>query len=362
MKNWSKKKRIVISILCGILVLASLSCFIAVGVLARLLPSQYEAERWQGDGDQAFGQVTCFLPVDSRIDLNEIYRFRYAVLDQLHEAGYEADTKTLLFRDAWSVSWKVKTSSAFGRGDATAIAVGGHFFDFHPLRLLNGSYISEDDLMQDQVLLDEELAWQLFGGTDLQGMEMRINGVPFVVAGVVEREQDFASRKAYTSGMGLFMSYDAYVQLQEEGEETGASCYELTLAEPVKNFTYNFVKEKFPVEQAEILKNSGRFTPWRLLGLIGSFGGRSMQTTGILYPYWENAARCVEDWSSMLLLIGLLCAAFPAGLAIVLLARLLACGKEELGEKLFPGLWGRLSEGVRKVQRRRWVKKHPEEK
>ncbi len=352
MKKLSVKKRVLL-LLCVLLSLASIACFVSIGVLVNLLPSQREAERWQGEGETSFGQVTCFLPVDSKIDLNQIYQFRYAVLDKLHEAGFEADTDTLLFRDAWSTTDKVAVSSALGKGQASAIAVGGHFFDFHPLRLLSGSYISEDDLMQDRVLLDEELAWMLFGGTDLQGMEMRIEGVPFVIAGVIEREQDFATMKAYTSGMGLFMSYDAYTQLKENA---GASCYELCMAEPVKDYVAPFVKEKFPIGQGEIVDNSRRFSVLRLLGLLGSYGNRSMQTNGVLYPYWENAARCVEDWSAMLLFLGLLCAAFPAVYGIVTLIRWLKRGKEKLSEEVLPAFRNKVEDTVEKQKRKRWEK------
>jgi len=102
------------------------------------------------------------------------------------------------------------------RARFSVIAVGGNFFDFHPIRLLSGNYITPDDLMQDRVLLDEETAWLLFGGTELSGMSFKINGVPFVVAGVIQREQDFASEKAYSSGMGIYMSYDGYSSLFEE--------------------------------------------------------------------------------------------------------------------------------------------------
>ena len=35
---------------------------------------------------------------------------------------------------------------------------------------MSGSYFQEGDLMQDLVLLDEELAWILFGSSDLQGL------------------------------------------------------------------------------------------------------------------------------------------------------------------------------------------------
>jgi hypothetical protein len=358
MKKLTKKKRILL-ILCAALLLASAVCFLVEGKLTRLLPSQYAAERWKGEGEEDFAQVTCFLTVDEPIDLNEIYRFRYAILDQLHGAGYEADTDTLLFRDAWSLTGRAKVSSELGHGEASVTAVGGNYFDFHPIRLLSGCYLAENDVTEDRVLLDEDLAWLLFGGVDLQGMQMEIDGVPFVVGGVIEREQDFASKRAYTSGMGLYMSYDAYVLLHEDA---GATCYELVLTEPVDGFTLSFVQEKFPIGQGEILENSGRFSFGKILGLIGQFGTRSMQTHGVLYPYWENAARSVEDWSALLLLLGLLFLAFPAVLAATLLIRLLLRAKRKLSEDILPGVKEKTGEAIRKQQRRHWEKTHKDMK
>lgn len=357
MKTNSKKKRIVFSILCGVLILAAAACFLGAGRLSRLLPSQQAAERWEGDGEQAYGQVSCFLAVDEPISLNQIYEFRYATLDKLREAGFVAGTDTRLFRDAWCVTGKASVSSDLGRGEASVMAVGGNFFDFHPIRLLSGSYISESDVMKDRVLLDEDLAWLLFGGTELEGLEIKIDGVPFVVAGVVEREQDFASKMAYTSGRGLYMSFDAYLQLHENA---AATCYELVMAEPVDGYTLSFVQEKFPIGQGEIVGNSHRFSFGRVLSLVGKFGTRSMQTHGVIYPYWENAARSVEDWCSLLLLMGLCCAAFPAVMGILLLVRALKRGKKKLADDVLPDLKDKAEESVRKQQRKRWEKKHRE--
>ena len=357
MKKDKPKKRIVLAILSVVLLLLSGLCFLQVINFARMLPSQRMAERWQGEGEQSFGQVSCFLAVDEKIDLNQITKFRYAILDALREAGFEADTDTRLFRDAWCTTGKLPVTSALGKGEANIIAVGGHFFAFHPIRLLSGSYISEDDLMQDRVLLDEELAWMLFGGTELQGMEMKINGIPFVVAGVIEREQDFASKSAYTAGMGLYMSFDAYSAMTE----SGASCYELVLAEPVEGFTRQFVKEEFPIGQGEVVVNSGRYSFGRLLKLVGKYGTRSMQTLGVVYPYWENAARSVEDWCELLLLLGLAFLAFPLVYGAALLVRLLKRGGGKLSEDVLPKLKDSVEEAVRKRQRRAWEKKHPGE-
>ncbi len=143
-----KTKRIVPAILCAALVLCSLAFALACRALGRILPSQTAAERWAGEGETAYSQLSCCLAVDEPVTLNKIYAFRYAILDRLHEAGLEADTDTRLFRDAWSVAGKVHATSELGHGDLSVLAVGGDFFHFHQLPLLSGCYLSEIDLMQ----------------------------------------------------------------------------------------------------------------------------------------------------------------------------------------------------------------------
>lgn len=358
MTEMSRGKRIAGRILFWILSLAAALCFLAVPRLSRLLPAQFAAERWAGEGETAFAQLSCYLPVNEPLSQGQIYTFRYAILDQLQKSGLETDTSTRLFRDAWCAFGKLKASSSRASGDVSVIAVGGDYFSFHPLRLLNGSYLSEDDLMKDRILLDEETAWLLFGGTDLAGMEVKLNGFPFVVSGVVEREKDFASQKAYSAGRGIYMAYDTYTMMVEG---TGATCYELVMAEPVQGLSLGFAQEKFPIGQGEIVENSGRFSYARLMGLLKQFGERSMQRLAVSYPYWENAARCVEDWCALLLLLGHLCLLFPVLRLLKGLFRILKRGKEKLSEDLLPDVRDKAEESLRKKQRKRWEKKHPGE-
>ena len=133
------------------------------------------------------------------------------------------------------------------------------------------------------------------------------------------------------------MDDDAYAALDEHA---GINCYELVMAEPVKGFALSFTREKFPIGHGEILENSSRFSLDRLLGLIGKFGSRSMQTLGVIYPYWENAARGLEDWSCLLLFLCLLCLALPCVTAAVLLIRFLKRGRDKVGED---PVWQQLS-------------------
>lgn len=353
-KPWTKKKRIFFAVLNSALALAALVFLGLTLLLSRQLSGQQAAARWQGESELAFTQLSCYLPVDEKIGLEQVYTFRTAILTKLKEAAVEEESGSL-FADAWSTTGKVTASTSLGKSEVSAIAVGGRFFDFHPIRLISGSYISESDLMKDRVLLDEDLAWLLFGGTDLQGLELQINGAPFVVAGVIEREQDFASKKAYTAGMGLYMSFDAYAALEETA---GINCYELVMAEPVDGFALSFAKEKFPIGQGEIIQNSGRFSFENRVKLLGKFGSRSMQTLGVVYPYWENAARCVEDWCALFTFLALFASVLPVVTVAVITVRYIRRGKNKVEEDLLPSLKDRTQEAIRVRQRRRWEKKH----
>ena len=372
------KKKLILFAADLVLLLAALGCFLGIHRLSRLLPSQLEAERWRGGSDIEYVQVSCFIPVDETVTLSQIGAFREAMATKLHEAALDVDTDDALTADAWSCSARVSVSSALGKGDVYATAVGGEFFSFHPITLISGSYITADDLMQDRALLDEETAWLLFGGTDIQGMTFKINGVPFVVAGVIEREQDFATKRAYTDGMGIFISYDAWVTLNSSSgadsaaagdgtaaaaasaasASTGIQCYEVVLPNPVKNFAVGVVQEKFPIGRGEIINNTERFKTENLWKLIKGFGTRSMQTRGVIYPYWENAARGVEDRAALLLLIGAAALVLPCVTALVYAVKYAVVGKRKLEEDVLPRWRDDAEEAIRVQGRRRWEKKH----
>lgn len=382
MKEFARKlgvKKLIFFAVCLVLLLAALGCFLGIQRLSRLLPSQLEAERWQGGSDVEYAQISCFIPVDETVTLNQIGTFREEMAKKLHEAALDIDTEDILTADAWSCAGKVSVSSALGKGDVYATAVGGEFFSFHPITLISGSYITAADLMQDRALLDEETAWLLFGGTDIQGMTFKINGVPFVVAGVIEREQDFATKSAYTDGMGIFISYDAWVTLNSSSgadsaaagdgastgttaaastASTGIQCYEVVLPNPVKNFAVGVVREKFPIGRGEIVNNTERFGTANLWQLIRGFGTRSMQTRGVIYPYWENAARGVEDRAALLLLGGIAALVLPCVTALVYIVKYAIVGKRRLEEDVLPRWRDSAEEAIRVQGRLRWEKKH----
>ena len=294
----------------NLLLLAALAGSLAgLRVMSGTLCTLDAAERFQGEGETRFAQLAVFMPEGKGKSEEDIQRFRQSLDGTLVEQSLEAPENGSLTIDAYCGFASVTVSSS-----VKAAGVGGDFFYFHPLTLLGGSYIRSDDLMDDLVVLDEETAWRLFGGTDLAGLTMYINDKPFVVAGVVAREADFATQKAYTGDGGVYMSYSALSRLVETASIT---CYEIVMPNPIRNFAKGIL-EDFPADGGDLVENSSRYEFSHLLEVAKNFAERSMRLNGVIYPYWENAVRLTEDYAALLAVLSIVFAVCPAVTVLVL--------------------------------------------
>jgi len=322
MKIHVNKKKWHFALLNGILILLFLTCAVVFARIAGTLDSIDAADRWRGESDMRFAQIGCFLPVDQQKSEDAILQFRQTLDQKMIDASLEAPEGGSLYADAYSGSGRLTVKGDHGSADVKAIGVGGSFFLFHPLQLRSGSYISETDLMQDRVVLDEALAWQLFGGPDVAGMTVTIQDKPYYVAGVIRRENDFASKEAYIDGAGMFLSYSAFHALTEQE----ITCYEIVLPDMITGFGKSLVDENFDVSGGDLVENSSRYDLGSLLRVIGDFGHRSMRNNGVIYPYWENAVRLTEDYLALLLVLMILFGICPAVCGIVLIIKALVSG------------------------------------
>jgi len=341
-----RKKGIALIAAAAALTILSGACFAAFLSIGNMLESQKTAERFRGDGETRFAQVSAFFPVDGGKSLSDIYTMRQSVEDALLEASLEAPENGSLWIDAYSAEGQLTVTGTRGSASVTVLGVGGDWFSFHPLRLRSGSYLNEDDLMHDKVVLDEELAWKLFGGVDLEGLEVTINDVPYIVAGVVSREDDFASEKAYSGGAGMFMYYDTLNAISA----TEIDNYELCCADPISGFALDILETGFA--DAATVQNTGRFSLSSVFGHIADFGERAMSSDGVAFPYWENAARYAEDYAALTLALSVLFGLFPLGVFAVLLFRLLKRAKNKLSVVL-SAKWAKTADGIRERQRLR---------
>lgn len=372
----TKKDKIITAIFNGLFFLAALVCFLCAYRITHVLDSQFEANRWKGESDGSFCQLSCFMPADGKLSVKDVEAFRSKMMRKLDEASVDLSSGKP-FVDCWSCEDSAKVYGMYS-GTASVIACGGDFFEFHPLRLVTGNYFSGGDLMQDNVLLDEDLAWLLFGGNDLEGQVVYIYNEPFRVAGVVARESDQASDKAYSGGLGLFMSYDKYTDLSSAvssapGSSLGLSdgvqpsvpsagagsitCYEVCMPDPVNGFAYGVVESEFPIGKGELVKNTGRFSLGSIAAIAKDFSLRSIHD-GAAFSYWENAARYAENKAAILLVIGCMFLVFPLIILLVLTIRSMIFVNTKLRDDILPGIQESAEESIRRQQRKRWEKKH----
>ena len=357
------KKGILLQLLpCGILLLLSALCILSCVHKTNLLDSQYEWKRWQGESEDEYAQISVFLPESASLGTEGINSFRSDMMKAFTEASL--DTTNIPFRDAWSSFGSIGVTSDKANSAVPVIAVGGHFFDFHPLRLLHGTYISEDDADRSRIVLDEQLAWFLFGSSDVAGMQIKVGEGTFTVAGTVAHESDKASKKAYPYEMCLYMNYDAYRSItsfteNSEGNTPAApvTCYEVVMPNPVKNFAVNIVSEKFPVKQREVVVNSERYSVGNLFAIAKDFAARAM-SAGVAFPYWENAARYNDNKMATLSVISAILLISPFLTAAVIIIRTLVHNHNLLHDVYLPEMKEKTEEAVRSSQRRRWLRRH----
>ena len=314
MSGLTGKKRLLI-VVNLVLVLAFAASALGLHAVSSSFETVTAARRFGGESGIRFAQLACFLPVGEGKTEEDIWNIRQSLETKFVEQSLTAPEGGSLFLDAYSASASVSVLTDHGNAQVSALGVGGNFFYFHPLRLRSGAYIAERDLMDDLVVLDEALAWRLFGGMELTGLTLYINGVPFVVAGVVAMEDDFAANRALKQEGSLFLSYSA---LQRLDENLSIDCYEIVMPDPISGYARGVMEQLLPPGAESMVENSGRFSLARLCEVIGAFGERSMRSSAVVYPYWENALRFAEDCAALLLVLAVLAALFPLATLIVL--------------------------------------------
>ena len=186
------------------------------------------------------------------------------------------------------------------------IGVGGEFFYFHPYKLVCGSFFGAQDLSRNRVVLDETAAWQLFGAIEVAGMPLSIGEKDFTVAGVIQNETDPIVKKM-CNGTPIVL-----VPFESLGEQP-ITCYEAILPEAVKGLALTTFSNSFTIDKSlfQLRENSLRYRFWTLLSSLPDFAFRTVQAKPILYPYWENAALCMENYALLFTAAVLFFAAYP---------------------------------------------------
>lgn len=317
-------------------------------------------QRWKGDSGQRFAHYACYTPVSNGKNKSEIDTLRHTLEQRLSENGLTASEQGRLYADAYSAAGTVSAVGEHGSAVLSAVGVGGDFFVFHPMELMSGGYISEQDLMQDRVVLDEIAAWQLFGGSDVAGLFIKIGEERYYVAGVVKREEDYASKKTADDRPVIYLSYDALAKMSD----AQVTSYEVVMPEPVQNFGRELLKERFAADDScELVCQSDRYSFSSLWKTFWSIGERMMGGSGIVYPRWEQAIRLTEFHLSLLLVTMLLLLIYPVITLLVVMIKLISRGIR-ISKKRIPALLEQKVEArkeknyIRKEGEQKWLESH----
>lgn len=328
----------------GIVNAASLLIFAVISLIASAvgnsLPDQKAAERW-AKGDMPYAQVSVFLGAASAMDINSVFMTRVNVEKKLTEASISSEREgARVWADAFS-SPQIKAPVASDRASAEAnlIATGGDFFLFHPLEMISGYYYSDDDVMHDRVLIDEVLAWQLYGSSNVTGKPVRVGGTYYVIAGVFRQSDNSDVEKVYGISPRIFMPYEGYILMG--GGEAVFTCYEACLPNQVTGQGKQIITEALSIQEEDtekrVVENSVRYGLKKRFEIIADFGMRSVVDGAVVYPFWENAARITEDRSALLLALQILFIIFPI-VTVLYLLRLLIKSRKKLVRKAIDAL------------------------
>ena len=291
-KVFTKKQILWLIISGGGLVVFSLIALFCVRA-SRTQPAQLFADRFDKDGETT--QISIFYSQIAEVTEDNLKELSFKIDNKLDEEFITAKSENGRRRiSAYSASGESTVNSEKKSSKVKVIGVGGDYFLFHPLRLLSGSYFDGDDLMQDKILLDEETAWDLYGSPDIVGKPVEIEGVRLLVAGVYKKDTGRFDKLAGNDKNTVYVSYET---LEYVSNRTDLDCYEVLLPNPVSGYGMKIVKDAFTLEEDkyEIVENTKRFSWTRLIKRFKTVGARSMNAKAIIYPYWENMARGLED-------------------------------------------------------------------
>ena len=317
-----KKKFFTRQRLIGIAVILVSLCFAGILFLIRQSligkqEAQMMAQRWKKEKDVT--QISCFFSREAGVSDYQIIAFEHMLDNALQEASIKlenANPGARLWADAYSASGTITLSTERTALTLKAKGVGGDFFQFHPQQLQYGNYFSGSDLNSDYIVIDEETAWQLFGGIDVSGKFVTIGGQPHMIAGVIHRPQGKMEKAAGLSDSIVYVSMST---LQNYSQYYGIEHFEIVMPNPIKDFAMQKVKENLSVDENEVIyvENTGRFGIVKSLEVLLQYGYRSMNGRAILFPYWENLARGCEDILAPITLLMVILLIIPATIVFV---------------------------------------------
>ena len=174
---------------------------------------QLEASRWGSETKSA--QVSAFLPAQNALKEDDVRELEYKINTALAQDSIKLTAEgkdARLWQDCFSGIGNFTIKAGRKTADVEAVGTGGAFFTFHPLELSSGSYYQSDSLMKDEILLDQETAWKLFGSFDVTGRTVQVEDMHLRIAGVYKKGEGSLYEKGGLADYVVFVQYKTLLQ------------------------------------------------------------------------------------------------------------------------------------------------------
>ena len=302
-------KRIIVTIIVyGILLIAFGALSISMQIISHSEDSQLAAARWtygvtaveEGEKPLRYTQLSAFL-YDGVFNEDSVMQLRNNIDNALTQASIsKSNVTSRLWIDAYSCEKSIRIDNV--QSEVIAIGAGGDFFTFHNLPLLSGTYFDPTGYKLDNVMIDEVLAWQVFGSYNVVGLDLFIGGSPYTVTGVVAREYTDFYDETYGDKPRIYMLFETLNIMNNYN--LSITCYETLMPNPVSNFAMNMLTDTMSVSDKNVVykENTYRFSLLNLYKSLGNYDRRSMSQNNVIFPYWENIAVVKTDICTVLLL------------------------------------------------------------
>ena len=242
-------KRVVLTapfwILAGSLALTSTG-IIRYFYLTEARHDQYMASYWGESSDVGFRQLSVFargiessgdypipLYIDNgssikKADINTIRANLQTIVDSSKgnpkDKGLTDDGSPRGWTDCYSSYFDTTVRDANISGEikesdwknCEIVGIGGDYRAFHPFEYMSGGFLPVTCIDMDQIVLNDSIAWTLFGSYDVVGNRVVIADREFIVTGVV-REQDTAiDREVGTDAPRAYIYFNAMEAIAKE--------------------------------------------------------------------------------------------------------------------------------------------------
>ena len=193
--------------------------------------------------------------------------------------------------DSYSSFTKSEVAALRTPGDASEVeiyAVGGNFKAFHPFECISGGFLPLTPVDQYHIVLNDTLAWKMYGSSDVTGERLKLWGKDYTVIGVV-KDQDDDLPRAYV----YFSCLEELCAGLDNPVVPSILCYEIMLPENIPGEAILEVRNTLPSQELYVENITDRFSLSSVWDHMMPPGKNDDIVRGYEMPYWEISSEKV---------------------------------------------------------------------